>query len=182
MRKTLIAAAATAAALTLSIAGPASAERYGIDDPIESNHGVDLVAVTAINAENSVRVVLTHQNLRRSPTPAAGGAIYFDTDPADRGPEYVFTAGLFAGTDYRMLTTDGFGLNQWGDPVADGLSYSLKLDYANEKSVFKISQEALGNPDRVRVAVRVSGDRAGGGHVVDWMGQPRSFSLWLDRG
>ncbi len=180
MRKTLIAAAATAAALTISIAGPASAERYGIDDPIESSHGVDLVAVTAINAQNSLRVVLTHQNLRRTPTPGAGGAIYIDTDPADQGPEFVFVGGLFSGTDYQMLTTEGFGLNKWGDPV-DG-SYSLKLDYDNEKSYFKISQAVLGNPDEVRVAVRVSGDRAGGGHVVDWMGKPRRYSLWLQRG
>lgn len=180
MRKTLIGAALTAAALTISLAGPASAERYGIDDPIESGHGVDLVAVSVVNGQGNLRVVLTHNNLRRTPTPAASGAVYIDTDAADRGPEFVLVGGFFAGTDYQMLTTEGFGLNQWGDPV-DGF-YILKLDYDKETTSIRISREALGGADQVRVAVRVSGDRAGGGHVVDWMGKPRSFSLWLARG
>jgi hypothetical protein len=32
------------------------------------------------------------------------------------------------------------------------------------------------------VAVKVSGQRRDGTEVVDWMGKPRSFTLWLDRG
>jgi hypothetical protein len=175
MRKTLIGAAATAAALTISLAGPASAERYGIDDPIESGHGVDLVAVTVVNAQKNLRITLTHNNLRRSPASGAGGSVYIDTDPADKGPELVFTGGFFAGTDYRLLATEGFGVGQWGDPV-DGF-YVMKLDYAKEKTSIRISRKALGGADAARVAVRVSDN-----DVVDWMGKPRTYSLWLDRG
>ncbi len=176
MRKTLIGAAATtAAALTISLAGPASAERYGIDDPLESRRGVDLVAVTVVNAQNNVRVTLTHNNLRRSPAAGAGGSVYFDTDPEDKGPELVFVGGFFEGTDYQLLTTEGFGVGQWGEPV-DGF-YDMRLDYAKEKTSIRISRKALGGADSVRVAVRVSDSK-----VVDWMGKPRSYSLWLARG
>ncbi len=175
MRKTLIGAAATAAALTFSLAGPASAERFGIDDPIESGHGVDLVAVSVVNAQKNLRIVLTHNNLRRSPAAGAGGSVYIDTDPENKGPELVFTGGYFAGTDYRLLSTEGFGVGKWGEPV-DGF-YDMKLDYAREKTLIRISRKALGGADAVRVAVRVSDNE-----IVDWMGKPRSYSLWLARG
>ncbi len=175
MRKTLIGAAGTAAALTISLAGPASAERFGIDDPIESGHGVDLVAVSVVNAEKNLRVTLTHNNLRRSPASGAGGSVYIDTDPENKGPELVFTGGFFAGTDYRLLTTEGFGVGQWGEPV-DGF-YILKLDYAKEKTSIRISRKALGGAEDVRVAVRVSDNE-----IVDWMGKPRSYTLWLAQG
>lgn len=180
MRKTFIGAVATAAALTFSLAGPASAERFAIDDPAESGAGVDLLAVTVVNAEKNLRVVLHHQNLRRNPSGGAGGVVYIDTDPADKGPELVFTGGLFAGTDYSLLATEGFGTANWGDPVS-GL-YVMKLDYAKDTTRIQISRKALGGADEVRVAVRVSGERADGTSVVDWMGKPRSFTMWLDRG
>ena len=181
MRKSLIGAAtAAAAALTLSLAGPASAELYGIDDPAESGAGVDLLAVSVDNTEKNLRIELTHQNLRRSHTPSAGGAVYIDTDPADKGPELVLTGGFYAGTDYQLVATEGFGVKQWGDPV-DGF-YILKLDYVNETTSIRISRKALGGADDVRVAVRVSGETNDGDPVVDWMGKPRSYSLWLARG
>ena len=181
MRKTTFVAAAAAAALSLTLAAaPANAEIYGIDDPAESGHGVDLLAVSVVNAEKNLRITLTHQNLRRSHESGAGGAIYIDTDPADTGPELVFTGGFFSGTDYQLLSTEGFGPKSWGEPV-DGF-YIMKLDYAAEKTSIKISRKALGGADDVRVAVRVSGQRSDGTHVVDWMGKPHSWTLWLDRG
>lgn len=175
MRKTLIGAAATAAALTISLASPANAERFGIDDPIESGHGVDLVAVTVVNAQKNLRITLTHKNLRRSSAAGAGGSVYIDTDPENKGPELVFVGGFFEGTDYQLLSTEGFGVGQWGEPV-DGY-YVMKLDYAKEKTSIRISRKALSGADAVRVAVRVSDNE-----ITDWMGRPRSYSLWLARG
>lgn len=181
MRKTFIGAAATAAAaLTLSLAGPASAERYGIDDPAESGHGVDLLAASVVNGQRNLRIVLTHTNLRRDPRTGAGGTVYIDTDRSDRGPELVFVGGFFAGTDYQLLATEGFGVRNWQQPVRG--SYELRLDYIREQSRMRISRRALGGADEVRVAVRVSGQRRDGSQVVDWLGRPRSFTPWLARG
>ena len=166
--------------MTLSLAGPANAELYGIDDPAESGHGVDLLAVSVDNGEKNLKIVLQHTNLRRSHASGAGGAVYIDTDAENKGPELVFTGGYYEGTDYQLLTTDGFGVKSWGEPV-DGF-YILKLDYAEETTSMRISRKALGGADEVRVAVRVAGQRTDGSKVVDWMGKPRSYSLWLDRG
>lgn len=181
MRKSTFIAAAAAAALSLTLAAaPANAEIYGIDDPADTNHGVDLLAVSVVNAEKNFRITLTHKNLRPSHESGAGGAVYIDTDAADKGPELVFIGGFFSGTDYQLLTTEGFGPKSWGEPV-DGF-YIMKLDYDIEKTSIKFSRMALGGADELRVAVRVSGQRSDGTHVVDWMGKPRAWTLWLDRG
>ena len=180
MRKTLIATAA-ASALTFSLAGPASAELFGIDDPEGGGGtGVNLLAVSVNNSNTILRIDLVHQNLRRSPDSQASGVVYIDTDAADKGPELVFTAGLFAGTDYALLTTEGFGTNNWGEPVEG--TYSMKLDYAKEQTHFRIGRDALGGADEVRVSIRVAGLRQNGSVAVDWLGKPRSFTKWLERG
>jgi hypothetical protein len=48
----------------------------------------------------------------------------------------------------------------------------------------RVSRAALGKPARVRVAVRVSGTRSDGSSagLVDWLGEPRSFTRWVARG
>jgi hypothetical protein len=173
-------AAAAAAALAVGLGGPAAAASIGVTDPADVDHGVDLRAVRVANGEDNLRIVLTHDDLRRSPKSGAGGAVYIDTDPANKGPELVFVGGYFAGTDYQLLHTEGFGVKKWGD-VVDGF-HQLTLDYDRDKTRMRISREALGDVGAVRVAVRVAGERPDGTHVVDWLGEPRSFTSWVPRG
>ena len=183
MRKTIAATAAlSAAALTFGLAGPASAAAIGVKDPQDTAHGSDLRAVHLRNGDHNVVVVTTHTNLRRDPKTGAGGAVYIDTDRSDKGPEFVFVGGYFAGTDYQLLHTEGFGHEQWGAPV-DG-SYRMTVDYAHEHVRMQMSRQALGHPGRIRIAVRVSGTRSDGTStgLVDWLGQPRSFTPWVARG
>jgi len=185
MRKTLLGAAAaavvSAAIPALLLSGPAAqAASIGITDPADANHGVDLRAVRVTNGDKALRIVLTHADLRRDPRSGAGGAVYIDTDPADRGPELVFVGGYYEGTDYQLLHTEGFGVKQWGKPV-DGF-HQLTLDYDKEKTRMVISRAALGDVGDVRVAVRVAGERPDGTKVVDWLGEPRSFTQWVSRG
>jgi hypothetical protein len=185
MNKTLLGAAvsvvATAAtALTLGAGGPASAASIGVHDPADTAHGVDLRSVQVVNGERNLRIVLTHANLRRDPRSGSGGAVYIDTDPTDRGPELVFVGGYFEGTDYQLLRTEGFGVKKWQRPVRG--FWQLTLDYDKEQTRMRISRRALGDVDSVRVAVRVAGDRKDGSHVVDWLGAPRSWTPWVERG
>jgi hypothetical protein len=187
MRKTFIgiaaATAAAAAAGTLGLGGvtaAANAASVGVTDPADVDHGVDLRAVRVVNGERNVRIVLDHANLRRTPKSGAGGAVYIDTDPADKGPELVFVGGYYQGTDYQLLHTDGFGQKNWRAPV-DGF-YILALDYEKEQTRMRISRQAIGTDGQVRVAVRVSGRRSDGSSVVDWLGEPRSFTPWVERG
>jgi len=181
MSKTLKGAAASAAvALTLGVAAPASALAIDVADPVESGHGVDLHAVHVGNGEKNLRVVVTHTNLRRDPRTGSSGVVYIDTDPTDKGPEFAFVGGFFEGTDYQLVTTEGFGARNWGEPVEG--SYRMILDYSEEQTRIRISQEALGDVRELRVAVRVTGRRTDGTTVVDWLGEPRSFTGWVDRG
>lgn len=184
MRTAALRTAATlsAAALTFGLAAPASAATVHVADPEDTAHGSDLVRVSVHNGERSVLVVTRHVNLRRSPASGSGGAVYLDTDPADRGPEYVFVGGYFEGTDYSLLHTEGFGPRKWGEPV-DG-AYRMRLDYDAEQVRMRMSRAALGHPDELRVAVRVSGTRSDGTSdgLVDWLGKPRSLTDWVARG
>ena len=181
MKKTIAGAVASVAALVTSLAAPASAESIGIKDPADTAHGSDLRAVEVRNNDNNLVVLTSHTNLRRDPASGSGGSVYVDTDQNDRGPEYVMVGGFFEGTDYRFLEIEGFGTRR-GRPV-DG-SYELSVDYAQERVRMRMAHQAIGNPSEVRVSVRVGGTRSDGTGpgLVDWLGEPRSFTPWVARG
>lgn len=172
MRTTI---ALSGAAVILGLAGPAHAASIGVTDPKDLAHGVDLRAVQVKHTDRKVVVVTSHTDLRRDPASAAGGSVYLDTDRADKGPEYVFVGGYFEGTDYQLLHTEGFGVKKWGEP-AEG-SYELSINYTKERVRMRISRATLGNPADVRVAVKV-----GGKALVDWLGEPRSYTEWVAKG
>jgi hypothetical protein len=177
-----LAATATlsAAALSATLATPAGAASIGVRDPQDTHHGSDLRSVQVVNGDHNLRVVTTHTNLRRDPATGSAGAVYVDTDPDDRGPEYVFVGGYFEGTDYQLLHTEGFGHRRWGAPVTG--SYEMRVDYARDQVRMRMSRAALGRPGRVRVAVTTSGLRTDGTSVVDWLKEPRSFTRWVAKG
>lgn len=167
-------------AATLALAAPAMAATIAVSDPADIQHGVDLLKVKLADEDQELRVTLTHINLRKSFRTGAGGSVYFDTDPADKGPEYVFAGGFFEGTDYLLSRTEGFGADQWGKAV--GCDYRMRLDYAEEKTRIRMDQGCLGDVDQVRVAVKVAGQRSDGTTLVDWLGEPREFTAWVPRG
>jgi hypothetical protein len=183
MRAHLAAAALSAAALTVGLAGPANAERYGVDDGLDTFHGSDILSMSVLHGDENVRVITHHHGLRRDPRTGSGGRVYFDTDKRDKGPEYVLVGGFTAGTDYVLSETEGFAPDQWGDPVEQG-DYVMRISYRNDRVRIVVSRAALGDPDEVRVAVRASGNRTDGtSHgLVDWVGKPRWFTPWLARG
>ena len=38
----------------------------------------------------------------------AGVTVYLDTDPSDAGPAFAFLGGMFSGTDYGLVRTEGW--------------------------------------------------------------------------
>ena len=106
-----------------------------------------------------------------------GGVLTPPPPPHDRGPEYLFSGGFFSGTDYNLLAVDGFG-DSSPEPVEG--SYRMRVDYDADHVRFRMSREALGSPEQVRVAVRVAGTRSDGSETpTDWLGAPRSFTDWV---
>ncbi len=173
------AALAVATALTLSPLAPANADAIGVRDANDLDHGVDLRSVVLDHRAENVVVTTTHTDLRPSFRTGSSGAVYLDTDELDAGPEYVFVGAFFSGSDYQLLNTDGFGHRRWGQPVEG--SYELRLRYVKDQARIRIDREAIGSPDQVRVAVRVSGTRPDGTSmgVQDWLKEPRSFTDWV---
>ena len=178
MRTTILSAASlTMAALALTQL-PAHADGLGLADQQDLAHGVDLLSVEVQHGARNVVVTTTHTDLVESYRSGSSGAVFLDTDPSDPGPEYVFAGGYFVGTDYTLLHTDGFATSAWGDPVEG--SYRMKVDYDADQVRMRISRDAIGSPDEVRVAVRVAGTRPNGKNTKkDWLGAPRSFTDWV---
>lgn len=178
MRTTILSAASlTIAALALTQL-PASADGIGVEDPQDLGHGVDLRSVEVQHGGRNVVVTTTHTDLVESFRSGSSGSVFLDTDPTDAGPEYVFAGGYFVGTDYALLRTDGFANKLWGEPVEG--SYRMKVDYDADQVRMRISRDAIGSPDEVRVAVRVAGTRPNGKNTgTDWLGERRSFTEWV---
>ena len=179
MRTTILSAASlTIAALALTHLAPANADGLGVADPQDLAHGVDLLSVDVVHGARNVVITTTHTDLVESFRSGSSGVVFIDTDPTDPGPEFVFLGGYFVGTDYNLVSTDGFARSAVGEPVEG--SYRMTVDYDADQVRMRISRQALGNPDEVRVAVRVAGSRPDGSSTKrDWLGAPRSFTDWV---
>ncbi|MDN4160944.1 hypothetical protein [Nocardioides abyssi] len=176
-------AATAAAALVLSVPGAASAATATVTDKAgDIGPGVDLLSVKVVNGKQNVRVVTTHRNLVPSYRSQAGGKVFLDTDPDDPGPEYALVGGYFDGTDYILLEVDGWNTNKDGIEPVD-CSYRSRLDYEAEMVRSRFSQDCFDDDGTdVRVEVKVSGAKKGGGMAVDWLGTPRTFSAPVAQG
>lgn len=154
----------------------------GVPDPgpADVHHGVDLRSVTVTYGERALTVRLDHTNLRPHWRTGSSGSVFVDTDPGNRGPELVFAAGFFRGTDYALLSTEGFGPATWGAPVE--CAHRMRVDYAEDTVHLRIGADCLGEPEQVRVAVKVGGERSDGSRVTDWLSGPRAFTDWVARG
>lgn len=178
---------ATAAAVTLGTvaalaltATPAQAQtRIFADAHGDMAHGADLHAVKVVNEKN-VRVVLRTENLVRSFRSGASTAVYLDTDPTDAGPEFAFLGGLFEGTDYALVRTEGWKVGN--HPRAVRGFHRMDLDYVHDVVRITLSREALDGAGRVRVAVKTAGEQADGTIVRDWLGARRQLTPWVARG
>lgn len=175
-----LAAVAALAAGSLAVAGGAVAETGGYDDAHGdmAGHGADIHDVRVVNAER-VRITISHDDLVRSPESGAGAQVYIDTNRDRRGPEFVFLAGLFKGTDYSLARA-----RHWQPTGNEPLtcSYVMKLDYADDVTRIRMDRDCLGKPGRIRVAVRTSGVLDDGTWVHDWLKSRRAFTPWLARG
>lgn len=136
--------------------------------------GVDLLKSRLGNGR-MVRIALTHADLVPHPEYGVGASIFLDTDPAKKGPEFEFVGGLFQGTDYVLAETDGWKRGKNLD--MQKCFYVMNLDYDAERTVVRIDPDCFGDPEKVRIAVKATGDSAEGSEH-DWLGGRRQFTKW----
>ena len=177
-RATSLSATLAALATVVTLAGPAFAAERTVSDADDLGPGVDLRRARIVD-DAAVRVVTRHDDLR----PFAGSAglrVFLDTDRTEAGPEFVFSAGLTDGTDFALVR------GGWGDGGArvegEDCSYRQRLDYAADVSRIRIARSCLGDPDAVRVAIRVDGTTRDGQPRRDWLHGHRTWTRWVARG
>lgn len=176
-------AAATVVALAVGfacVAAPASAESTVANDPADAT--ASLTDIRRVTVNHGLEQVITKVRftdlVRSSDAGPSGMTVFFDSRPGRKGPELRFDTGLQEGTDYQVTRTKGWA--QSGDPLT--CPASLRLKWAEDVAVVRVSRECLGDPAKVRVAVKMV-DLFDGSHpVTDWLGNPRSFTSYVAAG
>ncbi|MGB0100167.1 MAG: hypothetical protein WBP61_07780 [Nocardioides sp.] len=178
--RTLVPAVAAVLLLGLAVA-PASAERATYRDPADlggaSLNDVRRVAVTHTTERVRVKVKVIDLR-RRSEAGPAGLTIRIDTRAARPGPEFRLGTGLYDGTDYQLMRIRN------GRPVGQPVScaHSVDLDFARDVVRLRAADGCLGDPDRIRIGVKMTDLHDGSHAVTDWLGEPRSWTRWLSAG
>lgn len=174
IRTATVAALAT---LALGVAAPAMAEKIGVSDPADASASLsDIRRVTVDHGLEQVFVKVRFTELE--PTSDGGPsslAILLDTNSHKRGPEFRLGTGLQTGTDYQLMRVKDW--KSVGEPLT--CDHRLRLDFAANAAKFRAARTCLGNPDEVRVGVKMT-DLYDGSHPIhDWLGEPRSFTTWV---
>lgn len=171
---TALVATLAGVAVVLS-AGVASAETARVVDALgDVAHPVDISTVTVRHTDRAVVVRVRHEDLRRRGS--AGLSVFVDSDAARNGPEFVLGGGLFEGTDYLLTGARGWR----SDNRVVECSYRMRVNWDRDLSVVRMDRGCFDDAERVRVAVRASGETEPGSTqwVTDWAGEAR-WGDWL---
>ena len=146
------------------------------DSKSDSAAGADIHQVRVMHGDR-LRVTIQHDDLVRSASSNASGAVYVDLRPGKPGPELALTGGLMDGTDYALVR-----MRNW-KPAGEQLTcaHKMVLNYDTDRSLFVIGRSCLGNVDLARVAVRTAGNDGDSGLDVDWLHGRRNFTDWIAR-
>lgn len=174
------AAIAVAAAATVVITGvaPASAETVKADDGADATASLtDMRKIRITHGTENVTVRIGYPNLKKRGN--AVQSVYLDKNPNRRGPEFGLFTPLFSGSDYALLRMRKWKVTSDG-PIS--CSYNVDLRWRRDVVVIEIDRACLGEPDDLRVGLRMR-DLADGSHpVTDWFGERREFTDWLVSG
>lgn len=150
--------------------GPAVADTQAIDDPVGDSTFVDVSRVRVVHRDAvTVRV--------RSAVPLAVGQRYSFWIDAGRGPNHH--VAFSANTDFD----DALGLvRSFSDRPSRFVQcpgLRARADIFDDKPVsIRVPRRCLGNPWRVRVAVRFKDETKG---TVDWAPGRLTFGSWVRR-
>ena len=182
MRATvLLGVAALVATLT---AAPAAAATVIVPDPTgDSGQGVDLVALdvrhSTPNTPNRLVLRARHTGLPDFDTGVFTTVTFWiDVDRSDRGPEFVADVIPNAG-GMRLLRVEGW--NRGDRRVQPCPGMRARADVFTDGPVrLSVPRDCLGDPARVRGAVRALGETPPGDVVGrDWVGGRRHWSPWV---
>jgi hypothetical protein len=176
--RVLTTAVATIVAVTV-VAGPAHAAKARYADPADAPASLtDIRAVVVDHRPARVVVKVKFADLRRRSTGGPSGLTMLIDTRADRaGAEFRLTTGLQSGTDFQLMKVRG------GRAVGEPLTcdHRVQLDFAEDRLSFSAARDCLGSPASVRIGVKMRDELDSSHPVVDWLGEPRSWTNRLPR-
>jgi hypothetical protein len=164
----------------LAVAAPALADRAEVRDPADATASLtDIRKVVVDHTPQRLLVKVRFTDLRRTSDggPSSIG-IFLDTDPDQGGPEFRLSSGLQSGTDYQLVRVESWKVV--GEPLS--CRHHVGLDFADDVLRFRAGHACLDDPAAARVAVKMMDMYDGSHPVVDWLGERRSFTRWVDAG
>lgn len=175
-RARVLSTAVVAIAAATVLAGPAHAEKARYADPVDASASLtDIRAVVVDHRTAQLVVKVKFTDLRRRSTGGPSGLTMLIDTRADRtGAEFRLTTGLQGGTDYQLMKVRG------GRAVGEPLTcdHRVRLDFAEDRLSFAAARDCLESPASVRIGVKMRDEFDSSHPVVDWLGEPRS---WTDR-
>lgn len=166
--RALVAGAVVAALLP----GAARADTGSIDDPVGDATSVDITHVRVAH-RNAVKVSV------RSAVPLAAGQVYGFWIDTGRGPRPTYAVKFRANSDFsgRLAIVESFGQRPARFVSCPGMRAHADMFDGRPVSL-RVPRACLGEPTRVRVAVRFA-DEIGGS--VDWAPERRTFGPWVSQ-
>lgn len=167
--------AVAAAVIGLALAVPADADvRRFTDARNDTSSSVDIRSVRVDNSTtspNKVIVTVRQDNVRIGDSIT----IYLDTRPHDPGPEY--SIGGAVASEFLMRHRE-----RWkgsGRVVPFDCGYKLKIHQKDDRSRAVMPRSCLGDPGKVRVAVKVERGYPPASH--DWAKARKTWFSWVHR-
>jgi hypothetical protein len=152
--------------------GTAAADSTAYDDPVGDSTSVDISRVRVVHRDAvTVRV--------RSAVKLAAGQLYTFWIDAGRGPRSTFHVSFSPNTDsgQRLGLVRAFGQKPSRFVECPGLAGRGDI-FSDAPVSLRIPRRCLGDPKRVRVAVRFD-DKAKS--ATDWAVEARTFGPWVAR-
>jgi hypothetical protein len=167
--RALVAGAVVAA---LGLPGAARADTGSFDDPVGDATSVDITRVRVAH-ERAVKVSV------RSAVPLAAGQVYGFWIDTGRGPRPTYAVKFRANSDFggQLAVVESFGQRPSRFVACPGLR--AHADMFDDRPVWlRVPRTCLGDPKRVRVAVRFADEITGS---VDWAPERRTFGPWVSQ-
>lgn len=176
-----VAAAGAVLLTTLAVAPPAEAEVKVVHDKAgDGSNGAGSSGPRKWGDIGKVRIKHGHHAVRLTVLPAKGGQLgdfydfWVDTNPKNRGPEYVGTVSLEVVPNAWVARTDTFG--HFGKESCRVKTAGFDRDTQTVKVVFP--RTCFGRPRRLRVSTHSSMEY----ESADWAPARHVFGPWVKRG
>jgi hypothetical protein len=176
MKLGIVATTLTLAAIGATLLGApaAQAELVRYPDPADATASLDDIRAVVLDHRTTAVVIhVRFTDLRRHSTGGPSGlSVFIDTRSDRRGAEFLLTTGLQAGTDYQLMKV------RRGHVVGEPLTcqHRLRLDFVDDRLNFAAARTCLGSPRSVRIGVKMRDEWDHSHPVVDWLGEPHSWT------